>query len=518
MRSKTYYAYIRVSTTRQGEEGASLDAQRSAIQRYAVKNNLAISEWFEEQVTAAKRGRPVFRSMLKRLKAGKAKGILVHKIDRSARNLHDWASFVELTEAGIEIHLCHEQIDLSSRSGRLSADIQAVVAADYVRNLREESRKGMRQRLEQGIWPWAAPVGYLNQGGGRPKVIDPVKGPKVKRLFDLYATGDFTIRQLVTEAERMGLTNSKGGAMGVNRIAWMLANPFYVGRLWVRTTNETYAGAHEPIISEAVFKRAEDVRLGRLSARPKRHDFAYRRLIKCATCGRSLTGELKKRHVYYRCHSQTCRGTCIREDVVDDWVEETLKSLVFPPEIEDAVNAHLRRRNRVNAKETALERGRQAQEAKRQQERLDRLTDAYLDGDVERDTYLRRKAELLQVIGETKEERKAPESGHDLIEKFELTQALCSWDSAAPAPIKRAIFQFLSSNPKVKRKKLAFMRARGVAALARARDSSKCTHPGGWVRTIGKKARGSHWCMECVVLGLRRLDTSLLKSLKSLKS
>src|SRR5262245_10209653 len=86
-----YAAYIRVSTVRQGDHGASLDAQRSEITAYAQRHSLVIAEWFEERETAAKRGRPVFGRLLKLLKAKRFCGVVVHKIDRSARNFYDWA-------------------------------------------------------------------------------------------------------------------------------------------------------------------------------------------------------------------------------------------------------------------------------------------------------------------------------------------------------------------------------------------------------------------------------------------
>jgi len=56
--------------------------------------------------------------------------------------LRDWADLGELIDAGVEVHFATESLDLHTRGGRLSADIQAVVAADYIRNLREETRKG----------------------------------------------------------------------------------------------------------------------------------------------------------------------------------------------------------------------------------------------------------------------------------------------------------------------------------------------------------------------------------------
>lgn len=166
---QTYFAYIRVSTTRQGEEGVSLQEQRSAIMEFAAKRGIRVKEWFEEQISAASRGRPMFGKVLHRLKRKEAAGVIIHKIDRSARNLKDWEDIADLMDQGIEVHFAHESIDLRTRSGRLSADILAVVASDYIRNLREETIKGLYGRLKQGIFPFMAPVGYLNTGKGKPK-------------------------------------------------------------------------------------------------------------------------------------------------------------------------------------------------------------------------------------------------------------------------------------------------------------------------------------------------------------
>ncbi|TAL04104.1 MAG: recombinase family protein, partial [Rhodospirillaceae bacterium] len=143
---KSLFAYIRVSTVRQGERGSSLQEQRSAIEVYARKHNLVIAEWFEEMETAAKQGRPTFLRMLAALKRGRARGVIIHKIDRGARNLKDWSNLGELIDSGVEVHFAHESLDMNSRGGRLAADIQAVVAADFIRNLRQETRKGFYGR------------------------------------------------------------------------------------------------------------------------------------------------------------------------------------------------------------------------------------------------------------------------------------------------------------------------------------------------------------------------------------
>src|SRR3984885_9695939 len=163
---RQFYGYIRVSTTKQGEQGVSLDQQRAAIEAYAQGHGFELIRWFEEQETAARRGRPVFGEMLRLLKSGRVAGVVIHKIDRSARNLRDWADLGELIDQGISVHFANEALDLNSRGGRLAADIQAIISADFIRNLREETKKGFYGRLKQRLLPRPAPLGYLNCGKG----------------------------------------------------------------------------------------------------------------------------------------------------------------------------------------------------------------------------------------------------------------------------------------------------------------------------------------------------------------
>src|SRR6266705_3056357 len=202
---KKCFGYIRVSTPKQGERGVSLQEQRDAIIRYAQRFQLDIASWFEERETAAKRGRPIFNQMLRLLGTRQADGVIIHKIDRSARNLKDWADLGELIDQGVEVHFANESLDLHSRGGRLSADIQAVVAADYIRNLREETRKGFYGRIKQGLYPLPAPLGYVDCGKGNRKELDPVRAPLIRKAFELYATGKYNLDTLVEEMYRVGL-------------------------------------------------------------------------------------------------------------------------------------------------------------------------------------------------------------------------------------------------------------------------------------------------------------------------
>src|SRR2546428_12389098 len=116
-----YFGYTRVSTAKQGEHGVSLQEQHEAILRHAERSGLVIAAWFEERETAAKLGRPVFATMLKLLRRRKAAGVVMHKIDRGARNLKDWSDLQTLLDQGIDVRFANEGLGLRSRGGRLSA-------------------------------------------------------------------------------------------------------------------------------------------------------------------------------------------------------------------------------------------------------------------------------------------------------------------------------------------------------------------------------------------------------------
>jgi DNA invertase Pin-like site-specific DNA recombinase len=389
------FAYVRVSTVKQGERGVSLQEQRDAITRYCVRESLEILEWFEERQTAAKRGRPVFTQMLKRLRQGKAKGIVIHKIDRSARNLRDWASLGDLIDKGIKIHFANESLDLQTRGGRLSADIQAVVAADFIRNLREETRKGFYGRLKQGFYPLPAPLGYLDNGSGVPKTLDPKTAPLVKRTFEFYATGRYTLATLRSELHRLGLRNRRGGSLSLNGLSTILHNPFYTGLIRLTRTRETFAGNHEPIIGRALFDQVQALLAGRTPARVQNHDFLYRRFVKCQLCGFTISGERQKGHVYYRCHTRGCPTMTIREEVLDVAMVTALRSLEFSDEERQLLKQLLDGQSKSwTQKKGELTKSLDLR-LRQVSERLNRLTDAYLDQAIDREIFEERKGQLL---------------------------------------------------------------------------------------------------------------------------
>lgn len=397
--------------------------------------------------------------MLKGLRKGTAAGVIIHKIDRSARNLKDWADLGELIDRGVEVHFANESIDLQSRGGRLSADIQAVIASDFIRNLREETKKGLYGRLKQGFYPLHAPLGYRDNGAAKRKTIDPVRGPLVQKAFELYGTGQWSLPTLVEELYRRGLRTTNGTKVTVTSLHNVLRNPFYMGVMHIRTTGETYQGNHDALITKGLFERVQSILHGRVGTRVQVHDFEFRRFIRCVACGNALIGELKKGHVYYRCHTKTCAGTCIREDAVASLVDEKLKMLVFGEDEKKEILVRITELKASWVEQREQERQRLTLQIDQLTERLNRTTDAYLDGVLDREALEERKAKLIRERRALTDRRADYEANRtsisDELHKFvELAGAAYSLYSGAIMTKKRRLLRTVMSNCTVDQKRI----------------------------------------------------------------
>lgn len=452
------FGYTRVSTAKQGE-GVSLEVQKEEIARYAEKNGLTISRWFEEKETAAKSGRPIFDAIIRDLSNHKADGLIVHKIDRSARNFRDWAKIGELSDQGVAIHFVTESLDFQSRGGRLTADIQAVIASDYIRNLREEAKKGLRGRLKQGLYPFRAPIGYLDQGRGKAKIPDPAKAPLIQEMFELYRMGNHGIRSLHAEMSTRGLRNHSGGVLSRHGIETILSNPFYTGMIRIKCTGDTYDGIHEPLISTSLFQRVQGMKAGKCGKKTTRHMHTYRGLFKCGLCSLAMIAERQKGHVYYRCHTSDCPTKGIREETIEQAaLTEFDRSNICPKplaELVDVLEAWKANRQDQHDEAASLK-----MQLGKLEVRLDTLMDALIEGLIDKEAYSRKKAGLNFDIRRIKESQKdfaGIEAEHIYLEKFlELVKNLGPLYQTANPEEKRMFVCLATSNRTVVSKSIYF--------------------------------------------------------------
>ena len=184
--SPSAVVYARVSSRDQEKEGFSIPAQLELLRSYAAANGFTIAQEFVDVETAKAAGRTGFVwDMIRYLKAhSSCRAILVEKTDRLYRNLRDWVTIDELDAT---VHLVKEAVILSkdSRSHeKFMHGIKVLMAKNYVDNLSEEVRKGLRQKALEGMWPTVAPLGYINVGGPEGKRIivpDAIMKPAVRR-------------------------------------------------------------------------------------------------------------------------------------------------------------------------------------------------------------------------------------------------------------------------------------------------------------------------------------------------
>ena len=151
----------------------------------------------------------------------------------------------------------------------------------------------------------------------------------MRKAFQLYATGEFNLRTLREELYRMGLRGTTDKKLTLCGISTILNNPFYIGLIRIKKTNEIYPGNHEPLISTHLFNLVKDTLAGRFHTRAKHHEFLFRRLVSCAECGYKVIGETQRGHTYYRCHTIGCPTNGVREEAIEAVVLEKLAQLQF---------------------------------------------------------------------------------------------------------------------------------------------------------------------------------------------
>tara|TARA_R110002072_G_scaffold302796_1_gene488821 strand:+ start:10009 stop:11646 length:1638 start_codon:yes stop_codon:yes gene_type:complete len=477
MRKNDVFGYIRVSDTKQ-VGGASLSEQERSIIEYATKNRLNIIKWFQETQTAAKKGRPKFTDMMNLLKDGKSQGVIMHKIDRSARNLHDWAAVWDLIDNGIHVHFAHESLDMTERGGRLSADIQAVMASDYVRNLRQETIKGIQGRLNQGLYPFCAPIGYLNTGKGKVKIKDPKKYGLVLELFTLYASGEYNAKTLSKMMYKKGLRNFKGNLVNKNSLLRLLKNPFYIGLMEVN--GKLFSGIHEAIVPKNIFHRVQEILTGRIQHTGVIHDYTFRKRIKCKLCDYFMSGEKQKGMVYYRCATKGCPTKSRREDYIEKSVLNTLKSITFNPNEEKQVEEiileidFLKEESKENiSQQIKLDIG-------KLRIKEDKLLEAYLENVLSAEDYQKKKNSLVDSIHSLEQSlvqlSNSKQSFSEKITNFlELSKCLINMYESGNKTEKRKLLELVASNFTVSEKSLYFSLRSPFKELLKMSDFSKCS-------------------------------------------
>ncbi len=347
-------AYVRVSS-REQEKGYSLTAQEKLLRKYAKDEGFEIVEFFREAMSAKKSGRKQFNLMLKYLKSHKdVNKLLVEKTDRITRNFKD---VVDLDEVdGLELHFVKEGSIISEKSksqDKMIYGLRVVLSKQYIDNLKEEAEKGILAKIEDGVYPSIAPVGYyntMNKLGKHIIAVDEDKRAVVRKAFELYATGNYSAKTINDMLYPQGLTNRNGKKLAKSTVERMFKNIFYIGQFEFKGFICTNA-QHEGIIDLNTFNAIQE-RLGGV-VRTRTHDiqFPYQGLFKCGFCGGLLTPELKKKksgkqYIYYHCNDFYRKGckklSYISQTSIDKVLAEFLKSFHVSRELIEEIKSFIK--------------------------------------------------------------------------------------------------------------------------------------------------------------------------------
>jgi site-specific DNA recombinase len=389
--SNAYLVYNRKSTDDAENQRNSIRYQRATNLAYAVRERLPIApvtvegfcadgiisehhSGFKESFDIDFDGaagvsyrikRPKFYKMAELLSRKCFKGVIFLSWDRVSRNKADDVILQKLIRAGVDIRFALAQYDTTA-AGALHMDIDGAFAAHHSRVTSEKVRLTIAQSRRSGLVTYRAPVGYLNPGRMEHKPLDPERAPTVRRLFELAATGHWTLAALTRWANDQGFTmqpfrkpRSRKEMLEVDddavverpaiarpatlsNVHRILTNPFYSGKTRGEGGEWTESRSHEALVDEDLFWHVQAVLSDRRVSMhySKKRILPFRGFVRCQ-CGRLYTPYQHGAAVYY---SARCSPQCLNDTLslkfaeLSDLIRLELARLALSPEQASALD------------------------------------------------------------------------------------------------------------------------------------------------------------------------------------
>ena len=348
-----------------------------------------------------------FAEMLSLIEKGKADGIISWHPDRLARNSVDGGKIIHFVDRGLIKSLKFPTFWFEpTPQGLFMLNIAFGQSKYFVDSLRENVKRGLRQKIRNGVWPGWAPVGYLNNPKTRIIDVDKNKAPKVKKLFEIYATGEYTLKSLANWCKEKNLRGNLNKEIAVSNIQKILQNIFYIGLMKYR--GEIFEGQHEPLISKKLFDKCQEVMAKRGKVQEvRKHNFAFLGLLKCASCGASITAEIQKGYNYYRCTKK--KGICrekhyLREEQLTEQIKSFLQKVSLSSQDTKKVLAALDNEQKQAKQQTQSKVESLKEQLKQVEAKLAKLLDVFLTDALSTEEYAAKKQELLSQKVEIQEE------------------------------------------------------------------------------------------------------------------
>lgn len=312
-----YCLYARKSTEQDEKQALSIDSQVKEMLAIAERDELEIVDIRREAHSAKDSGqRPVFKELLEDVRRGRYNGILTWAPDRLSRNAGDLGSVVDLMDQKLLIEIrTYGQYFRNSPNEKFLLMILCSQAKLENDNKSINVKRGLKTRVEMGLWPAPAPTGYLKEKRMDRKcetLIDPARAPVIKQVFEKVAYEKWSGRKVYNwlkfDLNFKTATGNKNLTLG--NVYMILQNHFYYGTFeYPKNSGNWYKGKHEPIITKELFD-AVQAQVKSQFIRSESKEFAFTKLMTCGLCGSGITADEKfkkqksgnvHRHVYYGC-------------------------------------------------------------------------------------------------------------------------------------------------------------------------------------------------------------------------
>ncbi|MEA2582142.1 MAG: site-specific recombinase, partial [Thermomicrobiales bacterium] len=385
-----------------------LDAQDRAAHLFAAAHGWTIVATYPEEGKSAWTDdvsmRPRFAEMLADAEAGLFDVLIVHKLDRFARNLRVTLETLQrLDRARVSFVSISENMDFSTPIGKVILATLAAFAQYYSENLSAETRKGKAERKAQGLYNGLLPFGIKKNSVGIP-VPDPETYPGLLLAFQLGAQGksDREVGEALNAAGYRTTGNRGKNPFTKDTVRVMLRNRFYLGELpdgaggWLD-------GAHEAVLDDELFDAAMKAREINQNSNTTRVNRRHRRyslsgLAVCGTCGGRLhfhTERDGRARVY--CYQERqgvhCGQRSARLDGIEEQIAAYLATFQLP---DDLVTTIISLYDQASA-----ERDDTARRRTELTGRLARIKELYTWGDMDRAEYRAERDRLESELAAT---------------------------------------------------------------------------------------------------------------------
>ncbi len=311
-----YVLYARKSTESDEKQALSIESQVKEMLSIAERENLNIIDIRRESHSAKDSGqRPVYKEILEDIKRGRFNGILVWHPDRLSRNAGDLGSIVDLMDQKLLLEIkTYGQSFTNTPSEKFLLMILCSQAKLENDNKSINVKRGLRTRVEMGLWPGPAPTGYLKEKRMDRKcqaILDPDRASIIKKMFEKVAYEKWSGRKVYHWLKfELNFKTVGNKSFSLGNIFMALENHFYYGVFeYPKNSGNWYNGKHEPLITKELFDLVQ-TQVKSQFARVENKEFAFTRLMTCGLCESGICADEKfkkqkngnvHRYVYYGC-------------------------------------------------------------------------------------------------------------------------------------------------------------------------------------------------------------------------